>query len=240
MSRFDFLETNSFDIIGPKPKSIASELLILTQQNAYCQENICDVILFLVKASPKAFILLDGLDEGLSDSGWERTGVKDVLDFVILLASECPDKVRVWCSSQYRPYFNETLVGFTTVNITDNPRQDVTRFLQAVMGPRRCAEAISNEIPKELICDYWSFDSSEPPVLRPRYTIHLTDNHDWKIYNNPPDDQKLSKEMAPCEAFSNDSQTLRIGTQLYARRGENSFDAIQGEKATGTKDTQHT
>ncbi|KAF7433862.1 hypothetical protein PC9H_005828 [Pleurotus ostreatus] len=126
MTRFDFLATNSFDIIGATPKSIASELLILTQQNAYCQENICDVILFLVKASPKAFILLDGLDEGLSDSGWERTGVKDVLDFVIRLASECPDKVRVWCSSQYRPYFNETLVGFTTVNITDNPRQDVT------------------------------------------------------------------------------------------------------------------
>ncbi|KAJ8697333.1 hypothetical protein PTI98_004144 [Pleurotus ostreatus] len=86
MTRFDFLATNSFDIIGATPKSIASELLILTQQNAYCQENICDVILFLVKASPKAFILLDGLDEGLSDSGWERTGVKDVLDFVIRLA----------------------------------------------------------------------------------------------------------------------------------------------------------
>ncbi|KAF7433863.1 hypothetical protein PC9H_005829 [Pleurotus ostreatus] len=96
----------------------------------------------------------------------------------------------------------------------------------------RSAEAIANEIPKELICDYWSFDSSEAPVLRPRYTIHLTDNHDWKIYNNPPDDQKLFKEMVPFVAFVNDSQTLRIGTQLYARRGENSLDAIQGEKAT--------
>lgn len=98
-----------------------------------------------------------------------------------------------------------------------------------------CAEAISNEIPKELNCDYWSFDSSEAPALRSRYTIHLPDNHDWKIYNNPPDDQKLSREMAPFVAFSNDFQTLRIGTQLYARRGENSFDAIQGAKATSTK-----
>ncbi|KAG9219723.1 hypothetical protein CCMSSC00406_0010186 [Pleurotus cornucopiae] len=99
----------------------------------------------------------------------------------------------------------------------------------------RSAEAISNEIPKELNCDYWSFDSSEAPALRSRYTIHLPDNHDWKIYNNPPDDQKLSREMAPFVAFSNDFQTLRIGTQLYARRGENSFDAIQGAKATSTK-----
>lgn len=41
--------------------------------------------------------------------------------------------------------------------------------------------------------------------------------------------------MAPFVAFSNDFQTLRIGTQLYARRGENSFDAIQGAKATSTK-----
>ncbi|KAL4264298.1 NACHT domain-containing protein [Pleurotus pulmonarius] len=114
-------------------KSIASELLALTQQNPYCQENICDVILFLVSALPKTFILLDGLDEGLSDSGWERSGVKVVLDFVIRLASDCPDKVRVWCSSQYRPYFNETLGGFTTINITDNAQQDVTRFLQAAI-----------------------------------------------------------------------------------------------------------
>lgn len=114
-------------------KSIASELLALTQQNPYCQENICDVILFLVKALPKAFILLDGLDEGLSDLGWERSGVKVVLDFAIRLASECPDKVRVWCSSQYRPYFNETLCGFTTINITDNAQRDVTRFLQAAI-----------------------------------------------------------------------------------------------------------
>ncbi|KAJ7508570.1 hypothetical protein B0H11DRAFT_1965696 [Mycena galericulata] len=110
---------------------IPEEMFMKTQQNVCSLEKVEELITMLVKLLPRSYFILDGLDEECAGSHrW--TEAVTTLDFLVTLAKDSPDRVRLWYSSQYRPDINEKLKDYIVLSIKDEVKEDVSVYLSRV------------------------------------------------------------------------------------------------------------
>ncbi|KAJ7492122.1 hypothetical protein FB451DRAFT_1217062 [Mycena latifolia] len=123
-----FLASQLFDSYWNHTHAVSEEMYLRTQQSVCSLENIEQLITMLVKLLPKVYFVLDGLDEECMGSNrW--TEAATTLDFLITLAKDFPDRVRLWYSSQYRPCINERLKEHAVLDIKDEVKDDVSLYL---------------------------------------------------------------------------------------------------------------
>jgi hypothetical protein len=105
---------------------VSDEIRLQTQKSVGELHNVRDLIAILVKCASRTYFLIDGLDEESAHS--RRTEAQTVLDILVQLTKDFPDSVRLWCSSQERPFIAEKLSKFV-FNGNDQITGDVTRYL---------------------------------------------------------------------------------------------------------------
>ncbi|KAJ7349860.1 hypothetical protein DFH08DRAFT_742347 [Mycena albidolilacea] len=99
-----------------------------TQQNVCSLENVQELITQLVQCLPRTYFILDGLDEECNGRSQWHDAV-GTLNFLVKLASDMPDRVRVWYSSQPRTCINDKLKAYHVLDIQDAVKNDVALYL---------------------------------------------------------------------------------------------------------------
>ena len=107
--------------------NVSDDVYSKTLKSSSSLENIRDFIIELVKALPKTFLLLDGLDEECTGPRW--TDAQAVLDILVKLAIEFPGSIRLWYSSQYRACIHDKLGEYAVLDIKPQIQDDVTQYL---------------------------------------------------------------------------------------------------------------
>ena len=120
---------------------VSEEIHLQTQKTSSSLENIRDLIKILVKSLPKTYFILDGLDEECEVGRW--TEAQLVLDFLIQLSLTFPESVRLWYSSQDRPFIHKKLSAYI-FDIKDQVKNDVTYYLSRAI-PELDASEVSEE-----------------------------------------------------------------------------------------------
>ncbi|KAJ7492169.1 hypothetical protein FB451DRAFT_519336 [Mycena latifolia] len=118
-----------FDAHWNRAHIISKEMHLMTQQSVCSLENVEELIKMLVKLLPKSYFILDGLDEECMNSSNRWTEAATVLDFLIDLAKDVPDRVRLWYSSQYLPSIKEKLKEYVVLDIKEAVKGDVSMYL---------------------------------------------------------------------------------------------------------------
>jgi hypothetical protein len=102
------------------------EKIYNVSQKTFSVDNIKDMITILVETlsemSLKSYFFLDGLDE-CEPVVWE-----EMLTFLIRLSEASPQSVRLWCSSQDRPWISSKLQRFI-LDVKDHVKDDVTYYI---------------------------------------------------------------------------------------------------------------
>ncbi|KAJ7642837.1 hypothetical protein B0H17DRAFT_1216337 [Mycena rosella] len=123
-----FLASQLFDAHWNRAHLVSEEMYLQTQQSVCSLENAEELITMLVKLLPRSYFILDGLDEEcMGSKRW--TEAVTTLDFLISLAKDFPDRVRLWYSSQHRPCINEKLKEYVVLDIKDKVKDDVSLYL---------------------------------------------------------------------------------------------------------------
>ncbi|KAJ6601314.1 hypothetical protein DFH09DRAFT_1127428 [Mycena vulgaris] len=136
--RFDQMNTGSetlrllanqlFDTYWNRTHAVPAEMYLKTQQSVCSLENVQELVKTLVKLLPKSYFIVDGLDEECMGSNrWAEAAT--TLDFLITLAKDSPDRVRLWYSSQYRPCISEKFKEYVVLDIKDEVKDDVSLYL---------------------------------------------------------------------------------------------------------------
>jgi hypothetical protein len=105
---------------------VSEELHLTTQKSSNSLENIQDFIKTLAKNLPKTYFILDGLDEESEGARWFEA--QTVLDFLLQLSLDSPESVRLWYSSQDRPFIHKKLGEFI-FDVKDQVGSDVTYYI---------------------------------------------------------------------------------------------------------------
>ncbi|KAJ6623171.1 hypothetical protein B0H10DRAFT_825470 [Mycena sp. CBHHK59/15] len=119
-----------FDHYWELKHEVMEEMYLKTQRSVCSLESVQELITALVTVLPKSCFVLDGLDEECMGARW--TEAATVLDFLINLAKDSPDRVWLWYSSQYRPCINEKLKAHPILDIKDEVKKDVSFYLSRV------------------------------------------------------------------------------------------------------------
>jgi hypothetical protein len=125
-----FIASQLFDAHWNRTHVVPEDMYQKTQQSVCSLEHVTELVTALVKLLPKCFLILDGLDEECTATASSRwTEAATTLDFLISLAKNFPDRVRLWYSSQYRPCINEKLQEYLVLDIKDKVNDDVSLYL---------------------------------------------------------------------------------------------------------------
>ncbi|KAJ2913048.1 hypothetical protein MD484_g7364, partial [Candolleomyces efflorescens] len=120
-------DSAAFADLPPLPISILSAAALQCKR----ADNVRNIVKHLVLRSPKemVYFLLDGLDEELGQRGRWHDGICPVLQFLVQLAAEFPQHVRVWVSSQVRGEIKDQLSNFQSIDIVPFARSDIVLYL---------------------------------------------------------------------------------------------------------------
>ncbi|KAJ2921744.1 hypothetical protein H1R20_g15356, partial [Candolleomyces eurysporus] len=106
-------------------------------------DKVHKLITDLIPRSPNAIIcfMLDGVDEELGSSqGRWNDGILPVLQFLVGLAADFPQHVRLWVSSQRREEIRDQLASFQGIDIDPFAQDDIVLYLSKeateLKGPR--------------------------------------------------------------------------------------------------------
>lgn len=121
------VDSDTFSDLPPLPLSIISAAALQLRKPEYVR----NIIKHLVARSSSSIVyfLLDGLDEELASPTRWGEGVGAVLKFVIQMAVELPQHVRVWVSSQKRAEIQAALQKHSEVALAPFARRDIITFL---------------------------------------------------------------------------------------------------------------
>ncbi|KAF7302928.1 hypothetical protein MKEN_01255200 [Mycena kentingensis (nom. inval.)] len=123
------LASQLFDAHWSRTHSVPEEMFSKAQQNTCSTENVQELCRLLVKLLPKTCFIIDGLDEECtSRTRWLEA--LTTLKFLLGLAADAPERVRVWYSSQPRQCIYDALKSSCTIlDIQDQVKRDVALYL---------------------------------------------------------------------------------------------------------------
>lgn len=125
------LATQLFERYWLMYKDIPQDLLDASQRSDANLVNILEFIRLLVLNLPTVYLFLDGLDEECPSNRWSEA-VK-ILNFVTLLATTFPKRVRLWYSSQDRFVIRKELGSFPTLDIKESIKGAVDEFISSTV-----------------------------------------------------------------------------------------------------------
>ncbi|KAJ7606848.1 hypothetical protein FB45DRAFT_949292 [Roridomyces roridus] len=113
-----------------RARTISEDIYSKTQNVVCSLERVQELVTMLVKLLPKSYFILDGLDEECTSAQTVRwTEAATTLDFLVKLTNDHPERIRLWCSSQYHPNINQKLKSYMVFDIRQKVKQDVTMYL---------------------------------------------------------------------------------------------------------------
>ncbi|KAJ2934084.1 hypothetical protein H1R20_g2986, partial [Candolleomyces eurysporus] len=121
-------DSTAFADVPPLPISILSAAALQCKRT----DNVRNIVKHLVLRSPSemVYFLLDGVDEELGGpKGRWSDGICPVLQFLVQLAVESPQHVRLWVSSQPRGEIRDQLINFQGIDIVPFARDDIVLYL---------------------------------------------------------------------------------------------------------------
>jgi len=116
-----------FEHLWLRKQDIPESLSDQTQRSAADLKNVLEFIRLTISELPKVYIFLDGLDEECTIAKWQEAS--RIVDFLVRLSTDFHDTVRIWISSQDRFFIREKLAAFPTLNIRDDVKVAVDRYL---------------------------------------------------------------------------------------------------------------
>ncbi|KAF1845137.1 uncharacterized protein K460DRAFT_416448 [Cucurbitaria berberidis CBS 394.84] len=114
-------------------EDIPEDIHAITQRTATSSktEDVKNVLRQLMQRMSTTYVFLDGLDEEC-DNGTRWLQLKQVLDFLIGLATYEKIPLKLWCSSQSRSCMDGVLQLYPTLQITpDLNNKDIERYLKS-------------------------------------------------------------------------------------------------------------
>lgn len=108
---------------------IPDKMAHVAHSSASSLNNVQELISLMIKRLPRVFIFFDGLDEETPTTATRWRDTMIVLDFLFKLAAASPDKVRLWCSSQYKDEICKVMTEVPAIDITSHAREDVKLYL---------------------------------------------------------------------------------------------------------------
>ncbi|KAF8521950.1 hypothetical protein BU17DRAFT_45376 [Hysterangium stoloniferum] len=116
-----------FEKLWNASRVISEDINKTIQGTSSSIENVQSLIKILVTNIPRAYFILDGLDEECEGSRWGEA--QATLDFLLELSREFP-RVRLAYSSQFRPCIDDKLRNFTAIEVQQAAEGDVTGYLE--------------------------------------------------------------------------------------------------------------
>ena len=133
LSTAQILATQLFEHYWLLYQDVPEDMQNLSQKSEASLINILDCIRLLITKLPKAYIFIDGLDEETHEGRWKEAS--KIVEFLILIATTYPKKVRVWFTTQDRFDIRKTLDSFPSLDIKEKVKGAVDRYISlAVPG----------------------------------------------------------------------------------------------------------
>ena len=136
------LATQLFEQYWLSNQDVPEELQKASQKSAADLVNVFDFIRVVVDRLPKVYIFLDGLDEECTVARWGEA-IK-IIGFVNALAENSPKTIRVWYSSQDRPFIREQLEKHVVLNVKEQIKVAVNKHI-SLRVPGLCNPEVDQE-----------------------------------------------------------------------------------------------
>ena len=136
------LATQLFEQYWLSNQDVPEELQQASQKSAADLVNVFNFIRVVVDRLPKVYIFLDGLDEECTVARWGEA-IK-IIGFVNALAENSPKTIRVWYSSQDRPFIREQLEKHMVLNVKEQIKVAVNKHI-SLRVPGLCNPEVDQE-----------------------------------------------------------------------------------------------